>query len=161
MPVPQTFQSGQAAITRIICQQCQQKKAKGNDNTPGGGTALVVGPCKAGFGLQKFEPFHCWLLSWRRMQRFFLTNIFSEKDKGSGWKDESLDVQVRRQWKRHLHTAWFFCKIFFLWEWGNQINYEQNRCMIVIPYICHFFTRAKFLENKIYAKKRQFFALNL
>ena len=26
MPVPQTFQSGQAAITRIICQQCQQKK---------------------------------------------------------------------------------------------------------------------------------------
>ena len=30
-----------------------------------------------------------------------------------------------------------------------------------IPYICHFFTRAKFLENKIYTEKQQFFALNL
>ena len=30
-----------------------------------------------------------------------------------------------------------------------------------IPHICHFFTRAKFLENKIYTEKRQFFALNL
>ena len=30
-----------------------------------------------------------------------------------------------------------------------------------IPYICHFFTRAKFLDNKIYTEKRQFFALNL
>ena len=29
-----------------------------------------------------------------------------------------------------------------------------------IPYICHFFTRAKFLESKVYTKKRQFFALN-
>ena len=31
----------------------------------------------------------------------------------------------------------------------------------VIPHICHFFTRAKFLENKIYTEKRQFFTLNL
>ena len=31
----------------------------------------------------------------------------------------------------------------------------------VIPDICHFFTLAKFLENKIYTEKRQFFALNL
>ena len=30
-----------------------------------------------------------------------------------------------------------------------------------IPDICHFFTRAKFLENKIYTEKRQFFELNL
>ena len=26
-----------------------------------------------------------------------------------------------------------------------------------IPDICHFFTRAKFFENKIYTEKRQFF----
>ena len=32
---------------------------------------------------------------------------------------------------------------------------------IPIPHICHFFTRLKFLENKIYTEKRQFFALNL
>ena len=33
----------------------------------------------------------------------------------------------------------------------------------VKPYLIFviFFTRAKFLENKIYTKKRQFFALNL
>ena len=30
-----------------------------------------------------------------------------------------------------------------------------------IPDICHFFTRTKFLKNKIYTEKRQFFALNL
>ena len=30
-----------------------------------------------------------------------------------------------------------------------------------IPDICHFFTQAKFCENKIYTEKRQFFALNL
>ena len=29
------------------------------------------------------------------------------------------------------------------------------------PYICHFFTWAKFLENKIHIEKRQFFVLNL
>ena len=29
-----------------------------------------------------------------------------------------------------------------------------------IPDICHFFTLAKFLENKIYTEKRQFFASN-
>ena len=30
-----------------------------------------------------------------------------------------------------------------------------------IPHICHFFTRAKFLENRLYTEKHQFFALNL
>ena len=37
------------------------------------------------------------------------------------------------------------------------LNYSE----VVIPDICHFFTRAKFLENKIYTEKRQFFGLNL
>ena len=32
---------------------------------------------------------------------------------------------------------------------------------LAIPLICHFFTWAKFLDDKIYTKKRQFFALNL
>ena len=35
----------------------------------------------------------------------------------------------------------------------------KNR--LYIPDICHFFTLAKFLKNKIYTKKRLFFALNL
>ena len=37
----------------------------------------------------------------------------------------------------------------------------QSRQIRGIPDICHFFTQAKFLENKIYTEKRQFFALNL
>ena len=42
---------------------------------------------------------------------------------------------------------------------------KNVRCINIfiwgIPHICHFFTRAKFLENKIYTEKRQIFALNL
>ena len=42
---------------------------------------------------------------------------------------------------------------------------KNVRCINIfiwgIPHICHFFTRAKFLANKIYTEKRQFFALNL
>ena len=30
---------------------------------------------------------------------------------------------------------------------------KQNTYMGSIPHICHFFTQAKFLENKIYTKK--------
>ena len=30
-----------------------------------------------------------------------------------------------------------------------------------IPHICNFFTQAKFLENRIYTQKHQFFTLNL
>ena len=45
-----------------------------------------------------------------------------------------------------LHTERDF------WKWIKSMN---------IPYICHFFTRLKFLKNKIYIEKRQFFALNL
>ena len=37
----------------------------------------------------------------------------------------------------------------------------QSRQIRGIPDICHFFTQAKFLENKMYTEKRQFFALNL
>ena len=42
--------------------------------------------------------------------------------------------------------------------WMLQCHYY---IILTIPDICHFFTRAKFLENKIYTEKRQFFALNL
>ena len=40
----------------------------------------------------------------------------------------------------------------------QSAKYLQEHC---IPDICYFFTLAKFLENKIYTEKRQFFALNL
>ena len=42
----------------------------------------------------------------------------------------------------------------------TQISFCLSEIHPDIPYICHFFTRAKFLENKIYTEKRQFFAFN-
>ena len=40
---------------------------------------------------------------------------------------------------------------------------SKNNWVIALSYLIFviFFTRAKFLENKIYTEKRQFFALNL
>ena len=49
--------------------------------------------------------------------------------------------------------------ILYLVLWNNNSPPIQN--IATIPDICHFFTRAKVLENKIYTEKRQFFALNL
>ena len=42
-----------------------------------------------------------------------------------------------------------------------HLTHLQKVDNIGTPYICHFFTRAKFLESKIYTEERQFFALNL
>ena len=55
----------------------------------------------------------------------------------------------------------------------ERLRWKKNSWMTIHSYppdcigykiildICHFFTRAKFLENKIYTEKCQFFALNL
>ena len=43
----------------------------------------------------------------------------------------------------------------------HGISIQTLKMKMIIPLICHFFTRAKFLESKIYTEKRQFFALNL
>ena len=50
----------------------------------------------------------------------------------------------------------FFLQTLLFAMWGGSMVPR-----LPIPDICHFFTRAKFLENKIYTEKRQFFALNL
>ena len=42
-----------------------------------------------------------------------------------------------------------------------QLGWYETWVPCGIPHICHFFTQAKFLLNKIYTEKRQFFALNL
>ena len=46
-------------------------------------------------------------------------------------------------------------------EVQGESRFVTKRAQQRIPHICHFFTQAKFLENKIYTEKRQFFALNL
>ena len=69
-----------------------------------------------------------------------------------------------------------FCNFRFLFpswsEWRSpSIPFEGNLALDldsellaqpgwvvrITPHICHFFTRAKFLESKIYTEKRQFF----
>ena len=50
-----------------------------------------------------------------------------------------------------LTTSW--CRA------GQKFNRHWHG--LPIPHICDFFTRAKFLESKLYTEKRQFFALNL
>ena len=46
-------------------------------------------------------------------------------------------------------------------SYSTLLTQQRSLEGVDIPHICHFFTLAKFLENKIYTKKRQFFALNL
>ena len=43
----------------------------------------------------------------------------------------------------------------------NSFSCSRIYCLCSYLIFVIFFTRAKFLENKIYTKKRQFFALNL
>ena len=38
-------------------------------------------------------------------------------------------------------------------EWGIRVERVEVRVILHIPNICHFFTLAKFLENKIYTEK--------
>ena len=58
----------------------------------------------------------------------------------------------------HTHQMWRSIKFL-----ERKIPFILRRTLLqrTIPHICHFFTRAKLLENKIYTEKRQFFALNL
>ena len=49
--------------------------------------------------------------------------------------------------------------LFSPWTLGEALVPEAAAG--IIPDICHFFTRAKFLETKIYTQKGQFFTLNL
>ena len=46
-------------------------------------------------------------------------------------------------------------------QFGTNIKKTDNFAPGHIPHICHFFTRTKFLENKIYTEKRQFIALDM
>ena len=43
----------------------------------------------------------------------------------------------------------------------NLYKIALGLCVFSYLIFVNFFTRAKFLENKIYTEKRQFFALNL
>ena len=52
----------------------------------------------------------------------------------------------------HIYTG-FAVSIFYY-------NMQFSRVLAYLIFVI-FFTRAKFLENKIYTEKRQFFALNL
>ena len=83
---------GQAAIIWMICQQWQELMAPRGLGMgwkhllPAGGLRL------------DWKSLNCCLLYWHRMQPFFLTNdVFSQKDKGKGWKGESGEGQVTKR----------------------------------------------------------------
>ena len=65
-------------------------------------------------------------------------------------KGLEFDVAVHR----NLHLAAFF-KVSLLLSRSKPTAWWSYLIFVI------FFTRAKFLENKIYTEKRQFFALNL
>ena len=68
------------------------------------------------------------------------------------WKEVSYFSRLLRNTQR---SKW--CVLDFL---VPSSNYESIYLKHTL-YLSFFFTRAKFLENKIYTEKRQFFALNL
>ena len=76
------------------------------------------------------------------------------------------------QWAFHINQWAFFinpwAQLYF--KYCDERPFESSTllsCFTIIPrpghtwYLSFFFTQAKFLENKIYTEKRQFFALNL
>ena len=76
--------------------------------------------------------------AWKRMAS--LENLFPDLSK------------KMKSWKHNVFPLFIWC----------QMKSKQQRSLDdTIPDICHFFTQAKLLENKIYTKKRQFFALNM
>ena len=78
-----------------------------------------------------------------------------------------------RKYEVRVGRTWVMTPLRIMWgghqaSLANDISLNTRAklrwfhlCHLLLPHICHFFTRAKFLENKIYTEKRQFFALNL
>ena len=85
-------------IIWIMCQQCQQwKGGQRSDGTPGMGVYL----------LPEAKPMFNWWKSLNNSLLFaslvshaavplFLTNVFSQNDKGKGWKDDSGEQERKR-----------------------------------------------------------------
>ena len=69
------------------------------------------------------------------------------------WKDDRLRIVLTVDY----HSRWIRPdpNESYLQEGGDIRNVQAYLIFVI------FFTRAKFLENKIYTEKRQFFALNL
>ena len=59
---------------------------------------------------------------------------------------------------QEMLLSWIMFKYIYLWQIQRIIRDIGNSAYLIFVI---FFTRAKFLENKIYTEKRQFFALNL
>jgi len=74
------------------------------------------------------------------------------------------------EWRGDFVTVWHICtrkddrkhekrcKIAYTWHHVSEILCMREcpaaeKCLKSIPFICHFFTQTKFLENKIYTEK--------
>ena len=59
-------------------------------------------------------------------------------------------------------SRWFpHCEVSFFWKHFYILNLGVFKRIFLHTWYLSFFTLAKFLENKIYTEKRQFFELNL
>lgn len=67
------------------------------DGTPGPGNGMgaLVACWRAEVGLEKFELLFALVAS--HAARFLTNDVFSQKDKGKGWKGESGEGQVRKR----------------------------------------------------------------
>ena len=64
-------------------------------------------------------------------------------------------VHVEATWGRECDKMVFLLDTSHLGHYMSQPNYREQVIFLAvhIPHICHFFTLAKFLENKIYTEK--------
>ena len=103
----------------------------------------------------------CDVKALREKGYFFLKNgyisfIFWRPPDMKNQEDQYIQLLHCNNYSQKIRHQ-VFKKVTSYW----QQNPTTCNIVWIIPYICHFFTRAKFLENKIYTEKRQFFALNL
>ena len=92
------------------------------------------------------------------MKKCSMIKMFADHDYGCLGGTLPLPLHVLNHY-RHPHDP--SCAIIRYHRHHHHLLELKLNDIHHIPHICHFFTRAKFLDNKIYTEKRQFFALNL
>ena len=114
---------GQAAIVWMMCQQCRELMAPMGWEWDRSTCCL-----QPAWGLtEKFELLFALVAS--HAARFLTNDVFSQKDKGKGWKGESGEAQVMKRWhnaKVSPQKCWF-CQ--------NKNRKLQDQLLVLL---CHF-----------------------
>ena len=89
---------------------------------------------------------HTLYLSFLLHRQDFRKPNFTHKKTTKGTKT-TKNVSEKVKYMHFFHSIW---KNLHLTE---NFYTDMSVVSVTIPHICHFFTQAKFLENKIYTKK--------